>query len=324
MFQTRRVAVGLRTRGIAFSRHIMRGMTFALRLLPLTLTCCVMSLGHAAFDVADPGRLNSANVVTNVPRLRPCNDGAQNTLHIDSRLPVNVLVYGYNGSSANLLGLAKALASFGQQTVCFEYDGRDRLMLVSSQLADAIDTLAQHLETPEITVIGHSIGGLVARKALIKDRPDPIRNREIKLRLVTISTPFAGIDSARRCSNLAYLEAKRRFVDLFCWVISGDNWDEITPASDFIRTPGNLIPQIRRHILVVTDERGSCRRRIDAGLCIKTDFVFTLGEQQHAGVINAPRTAIVRIRAGHAEIIGGSDVTPNKLIDLFQREGIVY
>lgn len=298
-------------------------MTPALRLFTIILTCCATSLSHAAVDVADPGRLNSAHVVINVPRLRPCNDGAQSTLHIDSRQPVNVLVYGYNGSSANLLGLAKALASFGQQTVCFEYDGRDKLMLVSGQLVNAIDTLAQHLETPEITVIGHSIGGLVARKALIKDRPDPIRNGEIKLNLVTISTPFAGIDSTRSCSNLAYLEAKRRFVDLFCWVISGDNSNEITPASDFIRAPGNLMPQVRHHLVVVTDERGSCRRRIDAGLCIETDFVFTLAEQQHAGVINAPRTAIVRIRAGHAEIIGGSDVTPNKLIDLFQREGIV-
>jgi hypothetical protein len=146
----------------------------------------------------------------------------------------------------------------------------------------------------------------------------------IDLQLVTVSAPFSGIASARVCANPAFRVATFGLVDLVCWLISGDNWYEVTPASDFIRQPGNLKPQVRRHLMVVTDERGSCRRRINTGRCIKDDYVFGLAEQQHTLVANAARTTIVEVHAGHIEIIGESDVTPNKLIDVFQREGIVH
>lgn len=295
----------------------------ALLLLVMTLSGCPASHRPAVLDKTEPGRLHAAQRAARMPGLGPCNDGAERTLHIDPRQPVTILVHGLNGSTGNFHGLSEALAFQGQQTACFEYDDRDSLMLISSQLVNAIERLAQHLERPEITVIGHSMGGLVARKALIRERPDPVRNVHTDLQLVTVSAPFSGIASARMCAIPVLRVATFGLTDLVCWLICGDSWYEITSASDFIRQPGNLIPQVRRHLVVVTDERGACRHRIETGPCSRDDYVFGLAEQQYPLVTHAARTTIVKVHAGHTEIIGDSDATPHKLLDIFQQEGIV-
>lgn len=292
-------------------------------LLALAMGGCATPQRDADIEAADPGRLPSAQQAVSVPGLRPCNDGASPTLHIDPSQPVNILVHGCNGSTGKFHALAEVLAFHGQQSACFAYNDRDSLMVSSGQLAHAVDTLALTLDTPQITVIGHSMGGLVARKALIADRPEPVRNTQIDLRLVTVSAPFSGIAAARMCAAPALRVATLGLNDLVCWLVSGDNWYEITAASDFIQRPGSLAAQVSRHLKVVTDERGACRRRSDSGRCIKSDTIFSLAEQRYPAVTRAALTTDVEVVAGHVEIVGESGVTPHKLIDVFQREGIV-
>ncbi|MDP1925690.1 MAG: alpha/beta fold hydrolase [Thiobacillus sp.] len=298
-------------------------LILALLILVATLGGCASNLLPNNGESADPGRLPSAQRPVNVAGLRPCNDDAARTLQIDPRQPINILVHGCNGSTGKFHALAEVLAFHGQQSACFDYDDRDSLMVSSGQLAHAVDALAQHLDTPAITVIGHSMGGLVARKAFIENHPRPLRNTQIDLRLVTVSAPFAGIAAARLCAAPALRIATLGLQDLACWLISGDNWYEITSASSFIQQPGSLIPQVRRHLKVVTDERGTCRRRDDAGQCIEDDYIFSVDEQRYSLVTLASRTTDVEVSAGHVEIVGESGVTPYKLIDVFQREGIV-
>ena len=295
----------------------------ALLLLAVILGGCATQPRPNAIEVADPGRLPSAQREVSVAGLRPCNDGTVSKLQIDPSQPINILVHGCNGSTGKFHALAEVLAFHGQQSACFEYDDRDSLIVISGQLARAVDSLAQSFNTPKITVIGHSMGGLVARKALIENDSNPLRNAQIDLRLVTISAPFSGIAAARMCAAPALRIATLGLNDLACWLISGENWYEITPASDFIQQPGRLIPQVRSHLKVVTDERGTCRRRDDAGLCIEDDYIFSLDEQRYPLVTLASRTTDVEVPAGHVEIVGESGVTPHKLIDVFQREGIV-
>jgi predicted alpha/beta hydrolase len=165
----------------------------ALLLLAVTLSGCAHKPYSDVLDSTDPGRLPTAQSVVSVAGLRPCNDGPARTLHIDPGQPINILVHGCNGSTGRFRALAEVLTFHGQQTACFEYDDRDSLMVSSGQLANAVDTLAQHLDTQEITVIGHSMGGLIARKALIENHPTPSRNKQVGLRLVTISAPFSGM-----------------------------------------------------------------------------------------------------------------------------------
>ena len=298
-------------------------LIFALLILVATLGGCASNRHPNTVESADPGSLPSAQRLVYVAGLRPCNDGAARTLQIDPGQSINILVHGCNGSTGKFHALAEVLAFHGQQSACFDYDDRDSLMVSSGQLADAVDALAQHLDTPEITVIGHSMGGLVARKAFTENHPHPLQNTQIDLRLVTVSAPFSGIAAARLCAAPALRIATLGLQDLACWLISGDNWYEITSASSFIRHPGSLIPQVRRHLMVVTNELGTCRRRDDAGQCIEDDYIFSVDEQRYSLVTQASRTTDVEVPAGHIEIVGESGVTPHKLIDVFQREGIV-
>lgn len=190
-------------------------------------------------------------------------------------------------------------------------------------LSQRIEAVCAATGSPQVTLIGHSMGGLIARKALTADRPDPIQNPHTALRLVTVSAPFSGIASARMCGVPAMRVATLGLNDLVCWLISGDNWHEITSASNFIRQPGGLVSQVNRHLKVVTDERDACRRRNEAGACIESDYIFSLAEQRYPPVTLAPATTDVEVIAGHVEIVGESGVTPHKLIDVFQREGVV-
>lgn len=292
-------------------------------LVALALVGCASTNRSTGRHAADPGRLRSALVSASVQGLGPCNNAAERTLYLDPREPMNVLVHGCNASTGSFHALAEVLAFHGQQTACFAYDDRDSLMISSGQLAHAITALATHLDQPEITVIGHSMGGLVARKALVADRLDALGGPRNDLQLVTVSAPFAGIASARMCAVPALRFLSLGLNDLFCWLITGDNWYEITHASDFIRKPGTLVPQVRRHLKVVTDERNTCRRRNAAGQCIEDDYVFSVAEQRYPPVTGAPDTKDVEVAAGHVEIVGTLGVAPSKLIAVFQREGIV-
>jgi len=232
-------------------------------------------------------------------------------------------VHGCNGSAGRFRALAEVLAFHGQQAVCFAYDDRDSLMRSSGQLTRAIDQLSGMVRTPQITVIGHNMGGLVARKALVGERPDALLKPQLDVKLVTVSAPFAGIASARMCAVPALRVATLGLNDLACWLISGDNWFEITHASAFIRSPGTLVPQVRGHLKVVTDERNTCRRLFRDGGCIEDDYIFSLAEQRYTPVSDNPSTTEVVVAAGHVEIVGESGVTPHKLIAVLQRDGVV-
>lgn len=295
----------------------------ALLLVALLLGGCAATRQPVVPGAPDPGRLPTAQRMVSVPGLRPCNDGEEGALDIDPRQPVNILVHGCNGSAGRFHALAEVLAFHGQQSACFTYDYRETLMASSGKLGNAIAGLAQHLETPRVTVIGHSMGGLIARKALVSERADPLRDDRIDLRLVTVSAPFSGVAAARGCAVRALRVATFGINDLVCWIISGDSWYEITHASDFIRQPGSLVPQVRHHLKVVTDERGTCRRRDETGQCLEGDYIFSVEEQRYPPVANAPRAKDVVVPAGHVEIVGEAGVTPHKLIAVLQREGIV-
>lgn len=290
-------------------------------LLLLLAGCATTPSPHAARS-SDPGRLDGAATAVWISGLRPCNDGADVTLHLDPARPVNVLVHGCRGSAGRFRALAEVLAFHGQQSACFTYDDRDSLMKSSGELARSLADLSSRLKEPQLTVIGHSQGGLVARKALVADRPDPLQARGLDLRLVTVSAPFAGINAANPCAIPLLRVATLGINDFACWLISGDKWFEITSASDFIRRPGRLVEPVRRHLKVVTDERGTCREADADGRCIEDDFIFSVAEQRHPEVARSA-DAEVEVAAGHIEIVGESGVAPLKLIAVLQREGVV-
>ena len=295
---------------------------FALAAAVVLVGCAVIGPAPQSL-LTDPGRLPDAPLAVQVSGLGPCNDASDRTIHLSPHEPVAILVHGCNGSAGRFRAQAEVLAFHGQQAVCFAYDDRDSLMRSSGQLTRAIDQLSGMVRTPQITVIGHNMGGLVARKALVGERPDALLKPQLDVKLVTVSAPFAGIASARMCAVPALRVATLGLNDLACWLISGDNWFEITHASAFIRSPGTLVPQVRGHLKVVTDERNTCRRLFRDGGCIEDDYIFSLAEQRNTPVSDNPSTTEVVVAAGHVEIVGESGVTPHKLIAVLQRDGVV-
>lgn len=255
--------------------------------------------------------------------LTRCVKTDDHILKLNSKEPLTVLVHGCEGSAANFRALAEVFAFHGQQTVCFYYDDRDSLMKSSSDLIHALSILFDYMSEPDITLIGHSQGGLIARKALIEERSDAlILNKHSALRLITISSPFAGIKAAESCGS------KHRNLTLglaipICKLISGDKWFEITSASDFIQEPGTLLKGVGSYLKIVTDERNSCRQYSLDGHCAEDDFVFSTDEQYHPLIDKDAIVEHLEIVAGHTEIVGDDEIKPRKLIRIFQRNGIM-
>ncbi|MCP1727087.1 hypothetical protein J2T60_001052 [Natronospira proteinivora] len=256
--------------------------------------------------------------------LGPCSDREDRDFSLDGSQPVTVIVHGCYGSAGRLRSLSEVYAFHGQQSICFEYDDRDSLEKSSAELIEALDALAESLEVGvSINVLAHSQGGLIARRAAVENRPDGRRIKHAPEELVTVSAPFAGISAASPCgSRLKHVLSLGITVGI-CRYISGDKWWEITSSSDFIRQPGQLVSETRRHLKVVTDERDSCRIQNDSGECLSRDGVFGLEEQYFSGVDADPRVSNVEVRAGHVEIVGDADQPPVKLIEVLQAAGLL-
>ena len=271
----------------------------------------------------DRAHLPTPNLSLEIAGLSPCNTSSDSTILLNSNEPVNIIVHGCKGSAGRFQSLAQVFAFHGQQTVCFSYNHRDSLMKSSAELIYALSLLSLEMESNQMTVIGHSQGGLISRKALIKEREDKLTADHTGLRLVTISAPYAGIKAADHCASPNARFFSIGLVIPICRMISGDKWYEITHPSPFIQEPGELLEQVTSHLKIVTDESGSCRRYDPEGNCVEDDFVFSIDEQYFEPIDALPRVENIEIAAGHAEIVGDYHVSPKKLIKLLQNNGIM-
>ena len=266
-----------------------------------------------------PGRLSLPDKMVDIPNLGPCTDSADSSLRFNSNYPVTVLVHGCNGSAGRFRSLAQLYAFHGQQAVCYSYDDRDSLVDSSEQLITALDTLASHVKNHDLTVIGHSMGGLVARKAMEKERRNEWRQDDVNIKLITVSAPLSGIKVASPCGNSVLHWLSLGMVPLSCWAATGDNWFEITPQSDFIQRPGPLLASVKQYLKIVTDESNTCRQTSADGKCLEDDYIFSLPEQYHPVIDSYSQLTNIEVKAGHVEIVGHKLVVPHKLLNILQQ-----
>jgi pimeloyl-ACP methyl ester carboxylesterase len=283
--------------------------------------CATSDSANTAFNQIDTGGLPATDITLNVPSLTPCTDNPDHSLHLKVGQPVAVLVHGCFGSSGQFRGLAQVLAFHGQQTACFAYDDRARLTRSATELRRAIDLLAEQTGAPQITVIGHSQGALIARKSLAIF-PVATASRPSEFRLVTISGPFSGIASAQTCGETWLYPLSLGLLPLSCYAVTGAKWTDITHSSRFIREPGPLIPRVSGYLKIDTDERGTCRHE-KAGRCVAGDDIFSLAEQRNSTLETDRREQRIEVHAGHVEIVGDKRVAPIKLIAILQEQGVI-
>jgi pimeloyl-ACP methyl ester carboxylesterase len=296
--------------------------------IALTLFCVYLLSGCAtdeptntAFYQIESGSLPATNVTLNIPGLTPCTDNPNHSLDLKLSQPVDVLVHGCFGSSGQFRGLAQVFAFHGQQTVCFTYDDRARLTDSAMKLRRAVDLLVAQTHAPQITIIGHSQGALIAHKSLTDLPIEPAR-RSADFHLVTISGPFSGIAAARTCGKTWLYPLTLGLLPLSCYAATGAKWSDITRSSRFILEPGTLIPQVRNYLKIDTDERGTCRHK-KADRCVEHDDIFSLAEQRNSTIETDRREQRVEVPAGHVEIVGDKRIAPTKLISILQEQGVI-
>ncbi len=256
--------------------------------------------------------------------LYPCAEGRPDVAQLDATRPLTVFVHGCTSSGARFRTLAQVFEAHGQQTVCFNYNDRDFLNTSATQLAIALSALERRWEPHQITILGHSQGGLIARRALQSDLPRPLVTREgFSYRLVTVSSPFNGIASSSDCS-LVWLHVLTLSTTVaVCLAIAGNKWNEIPPGSGFMTNPAPLVDEVTDHLQIVTDERGSCRDHDAQGGCATDDFVFGLGEQYSEVLTADGRVTSVELEVGHAAAVGENLVPPRLLVEALQQHGIL-
>ncbi len=289
-------------------------------LLSVLLGLAFGSLGCGRTPATSPLAFGGGEV-RHLQGLAACTHDPTRARTLDPERPLVLLVHGCYASGGRFRSLARVFELHGQQAICFNYDYRDSLRTSADQLRTALRGLREHMRDDRITVIGHSQGGLVARAAL-SGEADPHATPSA-YRLVTVSSPFGGIDIASDCGR-TWLHVVTLGISMAaCQIATGSNWPEIHPRAEIVREPGALWPAVSGHLNVMTDERNTCRRLEPSGRCAESDFVFSLEEQWNERVLEDPRVESERIAAGHVEIVGDEEQRPEKLVAALQRHGVL-
>jgi len=299
-------------------------------LVALTLGGCATASVSSASRLAGAGEQPPAGSLSStvsqalsIPDLGACARDRSSPITVDPIRPVTILVPGCHSSPEQLAPLARELEAQGQQTLCFSYDDREKLERSARRLVTALETLKPHLVSRYITVLGHSQGGLIARRALVRDRARALRDDgAFRYELVTVSSPFHGIESSAPCGSIVLHVMTLGATVAVCHLVAGAKWAQIHPRSRFMRRPGSLLASVERHVKIVTDERGTCRARDGAGGCRGSDYVFSLAEQYAGAVDDDARAHNTEIKAGHAEIVGETGGPPLKLMKLLEDEQV--
>jgi pimeloyl-ACP methyl ester carboxylesterase len=293
-------------------------------MLRIYLFICALAL-VACTSQPSPGiRFNGSSQLHALGELASCT-APVTAKSIDPAVPTVVLVHGCNASQGRFRALSELFELHGQQTLCFRYDDRRRLGDVARELNGALTSLAARLERSELTVLGHSQGGLVARAAvaLADEHPLHTRSGPLELSLVTISTPFNGIEAAADCGAKWLHVVTLGGTLAVCRAIAGAKWRDIHPHAQMVREPGRLFTQVSSHLEIRTDERNTCRVRGADGRCALPDYVFSVTEQRNQRVDDDRRVTPELVAAGHAEIVGKDGAPPHKLLAVLQRRGVL-
>lgn len=112
-------------------------------------------------------------------------------------------------------------------------------------------------------------------------------------------------------------------VDLICYAVTGEKYQQIPPNADFIEQPGDLVPAVSQHLVIKTDERNTCRRTNDDGICVEDDYVFSVNEQSNQEVDDIVNANPITVKAGHVEIVGNGDSVPTDLIDILKDQQLL-
>ena len=221
---------------------------------------------------------------------------------------VAVVVHGINPDHADLDPLCRDLAGRGYTVVRFVYDDSERLHRSAARLRSALAQLQRTWGPQKLRVVAHSMGGLVARRALTQDPlPSPPESPEAAqgrvdalqgpLTLVTVASPFGGFTSAN-FSRLDFGLGRAVYRDL-------------GSSSKFIRKPGQLASGVT-HVKVETQEQGK-------SLASGASDESVLQKSQSQATVDANARLVYRIDRGHVGSVNQSGKLPGEVRGILTR-----
>jgi pimeloyl-ACP methyl ester carboxylesterase len=211
-----------------------------------------------------------------------------------------VVVHGIKPEPSDLDPLSQDLARRGFTVFRFVYDDKARLDSSAARLRRALAQFERKWRPEEMAVVAHSMGGLVARRALTKE-PLAFTGRDRtavslaplsgRLTLVTIASPFGGF----RTADWARLSRKSRRS------VAGD----LGTRAPFIQAAGELARGVT-HFKIETDEGG---HRTPNG---KSDSKVRVRCQLHPSV-DAGAKERIRLDLGHVASVNQRGRVPKEV-----------
>jgi pimeloyl-ACP methyl ester carboxylesterase len=149
--------------------------------------------------------------------------------------PLVVCLHGLKSEPERFDSFRVFLRAAGYATAAVRYDDHQSIATSAQQVSTIADKLFNDPKSPELVLIGHSMGGLVAREWA--ENPDLENERVIGL--ITAGTPHAGSNWAS-LPPLLDLFAERKLdasdvIDVLLHQPSAPGMRELAPDSDFLK-----------------------------------------------------------------------------------------
>ncbi len=169
---------------------------------------------------------------------------------IDPSKPVIVMIHGVNGESSHFDKL-EAEESKSHNVFRFVYDKKasalvgpafdgvtegfasdtDDLEELADKFADAVIKLRDEFGITQVTVVAHSMGGLIARRAMVLGRNKTLANSGIEVTFLSVGTPYGGFFFAN-FNPLFWLSETTYAPGVF--------YARVASGSTYITAPGSL------------------------------------------------------------------------------------
>lgn len=210
----------------------------------------------------------------------------------DDPKPLLLLVHGVNGSPRDFEPLLSALDTDDYRVALFHYPSGLRIEDNAYMLAQTMNDLAIRSPGQRFTLIGHSMGGLIAKRFIQMQAKS--QQSDLLDRFISISTPWLGHGGAGAGVEYAPVVAPA--------------WEDLAPGSAFLERIGAFeLPEAIDYTLIFSHGGNTVMMPDGNDGVVSLDSQLTpdmqdrantfVGvSQDHVGILSSPRT-VEAIRA---------------------------